>query len=162
MPFSPLFQEAAESQIIDKLMALLYRDMKLALDNFYAADALPDLAVMARGDVSAFNYPMMVLGVERMASQETENGEWLAQQLTVGVGLVVNGITVAAAQAKAEKYIRAFKAVIRKGVLELLPSASSLVDYSVDINHRYFRHGTQGTDFTQPVEFEINISFGEK
>lgn len=162
MPFVPLFAEIAESQIIDKLMALLYRDFKLALDYYYVADALPDFAVMARGDVSVFNYPMVVLGVERMTSQETENGEWLSQNLTIGAGMVVEDTTVAAVTKKAEKYVRAFKAVVRKGVLEVLPGTSALVDYTVDIDHRYFRHGSKGTAYQQPVEFEIKISFGEK
>ena len=162
MPFVPLFSEAGESQFIDKLMVVVHRDMKLALDYFYAADALPDFAAMTRGETGTFDYPLLVLGLERMSSHETTSGEWLDQDLTVGAGLVVQDSTVAAVQRKAEKYVRAFKAVVRKGVLELLPGVSALVDYSIDIDHRYFRHGSKGTAYQQPVEFEIKIRFGEK
>lgn len=163
MPFTaPIFEEAAESEIIDKLMALVHRDMKLALDYFYAADDLSDLAAMVRGDVSVFEYPLLVLGIERMASSESISGEWLDQDLTVGAGLVVKDVSVAAVKAKAEKYVRAFKAVVRTGVLELLPAQDQLMEYTLDIDHRYFRHGTKGTEYTQPVEFAIKIRFGEK
>jgi hypothetical protein len=163
MPFiAPIFEEAAESEIIDKLMALVHRDMKLALDYFYAAEDLADLAAMVRGDVSVFQYPLLVLGIERMSSSETVSGEWLDQDLTVGAGLVVKDLSVAAVKAKAEKYVRAFKAVIRGGILELLPDQDDLMEYTLDIDHRYFRHGTKGAEFTQPVEFAIRIRFGEK
>lgn len=162
MAFTPQFSEAGESEFIDKLMIVVHRDMKPALDYFYAAEALPDFAAMTRGDTGTFVYPLLVLGLERMASQETENGEWLSQDLTVGAGLVVEDTTVAAVAKKAEKYVRAFKAVLRRGILECLPTASALVDYTIDIDHRYFRHGSKGTAYQQPVEFEIKIRFGEK
>jgi hypothetical protein len=162
MPFVPVFTEIGESQIIDKLMVVTERDMKPALDALYLSDNLPAFAAMTRGELGQFRYPLLVLGVERMVSQETENGEWLSQDITVGAGLVVDGATVPVAKVKAEKYVRAFKAVLRKGVLELLPAASSLVEYTMDIEHRYFRHGTKGTEFTQAVELSIRIRFGEK
>lgn len=167
MPFTePIFEEAAESGIVDKLMALVHRDFKLALDYFNPPvppdEGLPDFAAMVRGDVSVFEYPLLVLGIERMVSSESISGEWLEQDLTVGAGLVVKDVSVAAVKAKAEKYVRAFKAVVRTGVLELLPAQEDLMEYTLDIDHRYFRHGTKGTEFTQPVEFAIKIRFGEK
>jgi len=162
MDFVPQFSEAGESQIIDKLLALVHRDMKPALDYFYAADALPDFAAMVRGAPDVFAYPLLNLALEGMSSRETENGEWLSQDLTVGAGLIVEDTAVADVHKKAEKYVRAFKAVVRKGVLELLPESSALVDYTIDIDHRYLRHGSKGTAYQQPVEFEIKIRFGEK
>jgi hypothetical protein len=163
MPFPYLFSEAGESEFIDKLMVVVHRDMKAALDEKYAADNLPAFAVMSRGDISEFSYPMLVLGIERMASQETENGEWLSQSLTAGAGIVVKDDKIDKVKRKCEKYVRAFKAVVRKGILEMLPAASSLVEYTLDIDHQYFRHGEakDGT-FTQAVEIEIKIKFGEK
>src|SRR5688572_11087701 len=165
MPFTPLFEEIGESQFIDKLMVVVHRDMKPALDYFYPpvppALGLPDFAAMVRGDPGVFVYPLLVLGVERMSSRETVSGEWLEQELTVGAGLVVKDVSVAAVQKLAEKYVRAFKAVVRKDIIECLPAAASYTDYTVDIDHRYFSHSTKGIEFMQPVEFEIKIRFGE-
>lgn len=162
MPFVPSFAEIGESQVVDKLMVVVDRDFKPALDALYAADNLPGFAVMTRGEQGVFTYPLLVLGVERMSSAETENGEWLSQDLTVGAGIVVSDTTVPTVKRKAEKYVRAFKAVLRKDVLELLPAPSSLVDYTIDIDHQYFRHGTKDAVFTQAIEFAIRIRFGEK
>src|SRR5688500_1390813 len=104
MPFVPLFSEAGESQFIDKLMVVLHRDMKPALDYLYPPvlpdPGLPDFAAMTRGETGTFAYPLLVLGVERMSSSETENGEWLSQDLTVGAGMVVEDTTLAAVQKK--------------------------------------------------------------
>lgn len=163
MPWIPLFEEAAESEIVDKLMVVVHRDMKLALDYFFpTAPLLPDFAAMVRGAPGVFEYPLLVLGVERMSSSWSESGEWLNQDLIVGAAIIVKSTSVANVQKLAEKYVRAFKAVIRNGLLELLPDQGDLMDYELDIDHRYFRHGTAGTEFTQPVEFAIKIRFGEK
>jgi hypothetical protein len=169
MVFTPLFAEAGESQFVDKLMVVVHRDMKLSLDYFdrlehggNLVDNLPDFAVMARGKPSEFTFPLLNLAVERMSSSETENGEWLSQDLTVGAGMIVEDITVAAVHRKAEKYARAFKAVLRRDIVECLPAASATVDYTLDIDDQYFEHGTKGTKFTQPVQFVIKVRFGEK
>src|SRR5688572_20297590 len=132
MPFTPLFEEIGESQFIDKLMVVVHRDMKLALDYVEPpvppALGLPDFAAMVRGDPSVFVYPLLVLGVERMSSRETVSGEWLEQELTVGAGLVVKDVSVAAVQKLAEKYVRAFKAVVRTSAVECLPPTDDRLD----------------------------------
>lgn len=165
MPFAPRFSEAAEAQIIENLMAVIYRDMKSALDYFYASDSLPDFALMTDGEVDVFNYPLVVLGVESMDSDETEDIDeqsYLDQTIRVGAGLVVTDTTVKAVRKKARKYIRAFKAVIRTAsAADLFPSTARVLNHKITINHRYFRHGTKGTSIVQPVEFEIRIQFGE-
>jgi hypothetical protein len=162
MPFAPLFEEVTESQIIDKLFVVVERDMKPALDYFYAASAYPKFAVMARANLDQFNYPLLIAGPQRMVSRETESGEWLDQIVVIGAGIVVKDSSAAAVKVRSERYVRAFKAVIRKGVLELLPTASVTVGYELEIDHQYFHHKTKGTDFIQEVELQIRIHFGEK
>ena len=161
MPFAPLFDEIAESQIVEKIMVVVERDMKAALDHFYAADNLPAFAVMTEGDQDVFSYPLLTLVVQEGASDETVSGEYLDQQIRVGAALAVSGSTIKDVRRKAKKYVRAFKAVVRKGVLELLPAASDYLDYSISFRWRYLRHGTSGTTFTQAVEILIQIKFGE-
>lgn len=163
MPFVTRFLESGETEIIESLIAVMDRDFKAALDLFFLADALPDFAVKTDGDIEVFNYPLLVVGVERMTSTEAESGEWLNQVLTIGAGIVVNGTSVKAVKAKARKYVRAFKAVIRSATAaDLLPATSQYFDWSIDIDHQYLRHGTKGTEVTQPVTFDIQITFGEK
>lgn len=163
MVFVPRFQEVGESEFIENLMALFDRDMKAALDYFYAADNLPDFAIKTDGDVSVFQYPLLVLGVERMDSRETDDGFWLSQDLRIGAGLVVNDLTsLKAARSKARKYVRALKAVIRSATsADLLPPTARILNHTIDIDHRYLRHATKGTEYMQPVEIEIKIAFGE-
>lgn len=162
MPFVSLFAEVAESEFIDKLFLVVERDMKPALDAIYAAFNYPKFAVMARADLDQFLYPLLIAGPQRMVSREVESGEWLDQVLVVGVGIAVKDTSTTAVKIKAERYVRVFKAVVRKDVLELLPSVSVSVGYELEIDHRYLRHKTKGTDFIQEVEFEIRIHFGEK
>lgn len=181
MPFVSRFQEIGESEFIENLMALFDRDFKAALDWFNldtpthttrygvpnnvgaTGQDLPDFAVKTDGDVDVFSYPLLVLGVERMSSLETDDGFYLNQDLRIGVGLVVKDTTLKAARTKARKYIRALKAVVRSAsAVDLLPPTSQVLNHTIDIDHRYLRHGTT-TDagITQPIEFEIRIQFGE-
>lgn len=166
MAFVPLFSEAAESQFIDKLMVVVHRDMKLALDYFYPPvlpdTGLPDFAAMVRGAPGAFVYPLLSLRMETGTSGESDSGEWLNQELVAATPFAVKDVSVAAAQAKAEKYVRAYKAVVRKNILECLPSVSSMLEYTLEISHGYLRHATSGTDFIQQVEMQIKVRFGEK
>lgn len=159
----PRFSEVGESEFIENLMTVVHRDMLLALDYFYPADNLDDFALMTDGDVSEFRYPLLVLGVERMISEETEGGSYLNQDLTIGAGIVVLDTSLKLARIKARKYVRAFKAVIRSADPEdLLPPNEDVLNCVIDIEHRYLRHGTKDTNVTQPVEIAIKIKFGEE
>lgn len=164
MPFTvPRFSEVGESEFIENLLSVTHRDMKLALDYFYPADSLPDFALMTDGDVSEFRYPLLVLGVERMLSEESESGFYLNQDLTIGAGIVVLDTSLKLARIKARKYVRAFKAVIRSApAADLLPPSGDTLNCVIDIEHRYLRHGTKETNVTQPVELAIKIKFGEE
>lgn len=162
MPWTPLFEEAAESELIPKVMVVVHRDMKEALDHWYEDDDLPDFAVMTDGTVDQFTYPLLSLANDSGASSEMSSGEWLDQELKFSAALVVVGTTVKQARTTAKKYRRALVAVIRKGVQEILPEGSDHLDYTIAFRWRYFRHGTKDTTYTQPVEIETTITFGEK
>lgn len=162
MPFIPVFEEVAESELIAKVMVVVHRDMKAALDHWYASENLPDFAVMTDGTVDEFSYPLLSLALESGTSNELSSGEWLDQELKFGAALVVSGDTVKTVRAKAGKYVRALKAVIRKGVLEMLPDREGYLDYGIAFRWRYFVHGTKGALFTQAAQMEITITFGEK
>ena len=168
MPFAPRFVEAGEAEIVDKLMAVVDRDMKAALDYFYPAPSLPDFALKTDGEVSMFTHPLLALDVERMSSSVTpeideDEVTFLSQDLRVGAGIVVGSTeSLKDARSKTRKYIRAFKAILRAAsTSDLLPTTARVTNHSIDIDHRYLRHGTKGDLFVQPVEFEIRIQFGE-
>jgi hypothetical protein len=163
MPFLPRFKEAAEAELIDNIIEVVDRDMLLALNYFYASDNLPDFGVKTIGDISVFDYPILIIGPERMASEETDDGFYLSQDYRVGVGLVVKDVSVKLAVRKAMKYVRSLKAVLRSAsTADLFPPSAQILNHVLDIDHRYFRHGTAGQEFTQAVELELKFKFGEK
>src|SRR5689334_22897594 len=101
MPFTPPFKEAAEIELLDSIIQVIDRDMVSALTYFYASDNLPDFGVKTIGDISVFNYPILVVGPERMSSEDTDDGFYLSQDYRVGVGIVVKDTSVSAATRKA-------------------------------------------------------------
>lgn len=170
MTWAPEFIEAGESQFVDKLMVVVHRDMKPALDFFDMLDHggvltndLPDFAAMVRGSTEEFRYPLLTLSLERMSSTDSESGEWLNQDLVVAAAIAVDDVTVAAVLKKAEKYTRAFKAVVRRGILECLPPVADRLDHTLEINDQHFGHGKKksGGGLVAPIQFEIKVRFGE-
>lgn len=159
MPWTPLFDESTEPEIVAKMMTVIHRDMKLALDYKYPSDNLPDFAVMTEGDQDQFSYPILTLAVQQGSSEETSGGEWLDQEVQIGMGLAVNGTTIKAVRLKAKKYVWALKAVLRKAVLELL--GSEYMEYNIGFRWRYLKHGTEGTNVIQSAEVLMRIKFGE-
>jgi hypothetical protein len=167
--WTPEFIESGQSQFIDKLMVVVHRDMKPALDFFDAldhagvvTDNLPDFAAMVRGKPGEFRYPLLSLALERMSSADSDSGEWLEQDLAVAAALVVDDVTIATVLKKAEKYTRAFRAVVRRGILECLPPIANEFDHVLTINDQHFGHGVKKDGgFTAPVQFEIKVRFGE-
>lgn len=169
MVWAPEYTESGQSQFIDKLMVVVHRDMKPALDFFdkldhagVLTDNLPDFAAMVRGKPGEFRYPLLSLALERMSSTDSDSGEWVEQDLTVAAAIVVDDVAIAAVLRKAEKYTRAFRAVVRRGILECLPPIADRLDHSLTINDQHFGHGVKKEGgFTAPVQFEIKVRFGE-
>lgn len=164
MAFAARFSEAGESEIIDNLFAVTHRDMKAALDLFYAADNLPAFASTVLGDFSVFQFPLLVIDPDRMSSTESESGEWLDQTLDIGAGLAVKDASINGVTKKAIQYVRAFKAVLRAATTADLfgDAVAQLFDHSIDIDHRYQKRRSVSTDYVQPVEFTLRFKFGEK
>jgi hypothetical protein len=165
MPFTTSrFQEIGEQQIIDNLLAVIDRDMKLALDYFFAASDFPDFANKTLGkfmDYSAF--PLLVIDPDRMSSEEPDSGEWVSQTLIVGLAFAVKDTKPDVVTRTAIKYVRALKAVLRSApTSDLLPSSTLVLDHVIDIDHRYLPLGKKGTDWVKEVSFDLRIRYGEK
>lgn len=161
MPWSPLFEESTESEIVSKMMAVIHRDMKAALDYWYLSDNLPDFAVMTEGPQDQFSYPLLVIVVQEGSSEETTSGEWLDQEIGVHLAFGIKGVTIKAVRSRARKYMRALRAILRKSVLELLPAGSDYLDYSISFRWRYLKQGTKDTDVIQEAEMLMRLKFGE-
>jgi hypothetical protein len=163
MPFAPRFQEVGETEFIENLMFVTHRDMKTYLDGFYAADNLPDFAVMTDGEIDQFTYPLINFGIERMSSSETNDGFYVDQDLIIGAGMLISDSTsVKNVKLKARKYVRAFKSVVRSAPnADLLPPSARIMGCVIDVDHQYFRHKVKEGVFVQPVEFRLRFRFGE-
>lgn len=179
MPWTPLFEESTELEIVAKMMAVIHRDMKEALDykfldsptyltrygqaNSVGADGedLPDFAVMTEGPQSQFSYPLLVMVVQEGASDEALSGEWLDQEIRVHLAFAVDGATIKDVRLKAKKYGWALRAVLRKAVLELLPPVSQHLDNSIAFRWRYIKQGTKDLNVVQEAEMLMSIKFGE-
>ena len=167
MPFAPAFVEIGESLFVDKLIALVHRDMKAYLDGWYLADALPDFAVLSLDEDTTFAYPLMAFWWEEMNSEESNGGHYLDQKLIIGCGLAVKDDSPDKVKRRAVKYIRAFKGLVRAAARnapeDLLPDSSQILQCLVDIKHVWRKYGQakDGTGYIQPIQFQLTYTFGE-
>lgn len=166
MPFDARYQESTEAEIIGNIFAVVTRDMKDALDQFWPGDNLPDFALKTDGEIDEFQFPLLVLGLQRTTSTETsaiDEGDYLDQTITVGAGLVVASETsLKTVRELMRKYVKSFKAVLRSAAAsDLLPATARILNHSIDINHRWLRPYEKDAVQIQGVEFEIKFTFGE-
>ena len=166
MAFEPQYQEAAESEIVSNFIAVIKRDMPDALTHFYSEDNLPTFAIVTDGEISEFRFPLFVLGVQRMTSTESlelDEGGYLSQSIILSAGMALASTSLKIVRLNARKYVRCIKSVIRStSVSDLLPATALILNHSIDIDHRYFKHRKDEIGNTvQEVEFDFKISFGE-
>jgi hypothetical protein len=170
MPFAPRFLEAGESKIIDSLFTVTHRDMKAALDYFYwtapdrLIEDLPAFALTILGDFDVFQFPLLVIDPDRLSSEETNDGFYLSQSLRVGAGMAIKDASINGATKKAIKYVRAWKAVLRTATTADLfgDAIANTFEHVVDIDHQYQKRRSLGTEYVQPVVFDLKFKFGEK
>lgn len=123
MPYAPYLEEVFEEKVIDNAIVIIARDMKPALDYFYAAGNYPDFAERTLGNFIRKTYP--ALAVEPLTGASVESEHYTADTLRVDFNFAVAHAEAPTATRLAIKYNRALKSVLRNG---------SLADYLTGIS----------------------------
>lgn len=113
MTYTPRFQEIFESVVLDNILAIVKRDMKSALDYFYASDNLLDFAQRTLGNFIRESLPAFAVEVDRGADNESADGSYVGPQLRLFLYVAVGDADPTETTRKLEKYMRAVRSILK-------------------------------------------------
>lgn len=165
MPYVPKFQEPSESLIIDNVLAIIKRDMKSALDYFYAADNLPDFVERTVGQFVSLDYPKLAIDPNRNGPEQSGDGSWIADNLKVSLFLAVKGTDAPTVTRTLMKYMRALKSILRTAPASDYISgfpAGSIFTPTIEFSYEYGLMGKNATEYMRPAQMDLTLKFNER
>lgn len=167
--WQPLYSAHFEGPIIDNVIAIITRDMKPALDYWYAADALPDFVERSIGTERGLEFPMLVIGPRSNFIENVDDGISLIEPQIVEMKLAVVDNSADAAYRKCMKYVRALDAVLRSASFAdyfanmTSTNGSYPFGHVVDVRHEYLPLGANeaNTTYLKPARLELALTFRE-
>lgn len=169
MPWEPKYSACFEGPIISNVLTIVTRDMKSALDYFYAADALPDFVERSIGTERGLEFPILVLGPRENPIESAEDESHLVESIRILLNVGVIDNSPDAAYIKIMKYVRALDAVLRSA-----PKADYLANMTngdkipfaliIDVTHTYGPLGEteDKTSYFKPASLELKLTFRER
>lgn len=162
---APRFEEASESLLIDNILAIIKRDLKLALDYYYAADLLPDLVERALGSFQSTDYPKLAIDPNRNEPDESADASWIEEGLRINIFLAVTAADAPAVTRKLMKYLRALKSILRTApssdYLTGFPSGSIFAPV-LKLSYIYWPIAKDDTQYMRVVQVDLLIKFNER
>lgn len=166
MVYAPRFQEAADSLILDNVMAIVKRDFKAALDYFYAADNLPDFTERTLGRIFNLTYPTFSIDPDRHESEESDDGSRVeVDGYRANIFFSVESADGPTATRLAQKYTRAMKSILRTATradyMANVPTGGML-PLSIKLVTEYGLIEKNATGWAKPVNMELTLNFNER
>lgn len=165
MAYSSRYQEVFESVVLDNILAIVKRDMKAALNYFYASDNLPDFAQVTLGNFIRLALPVFAIEPDRGADNESEN--YLGPQLRFSFYIAVEDADPTKALRKAMKYTRAVRSILKTATsADYIQGVTSPTIFGLirDLTWQYGQIGKNAETGTwmKPVTFELTLKYNER
>lgn len=169
MPWTPKFSACFEGPIIDNVKAIIIRDMKAALDHFYAADNLPDFAERSLGTEQGLEFPILVIGPRSNPVETVADAARLVQAQTVELKVGIVADSSDEAMRKIMKYVRALDSVLRSAhkndyCANMTNGNNVPFGFSIDVTHEYGPLGANDnrTTYFKPASLTLTVNFNER
>jgi len=166
---TPKYSACFEGPIIANVLAIVIRDMKLALDYFYQAEALPDFVERSLGTEKGLEFPILVLGPRANPIETTDDDSNLIQSIVIELKVGVTADSSDAALTKIMKYVRALDAVLRTATkadycANMTNGSNVPFGFAVDVTHTYGPLGANDnrTTYFKPASLELTLHFRER
>lgn len=167
MPFTtPKFDEIFETLIADNILAIAARDMKLALDYFYLSDSLPDFQQRTLGQFVSISLPSLAIEPGTNNTSQSDDGSYVDEELKMDAFIAVQAASAATVTRNLQKYVRAFKAIMRAATSAdfVTGSTSKITGVSVEVDVEYGLIGHSADDnlYMRPARLGLTIKATER
>lgn len=163
MSFTSRITASFESVVCDNLLAIFQRDLKPALDSFYASDNLPDLQQRMFGRFITLQFPLLALEVVK--NDDAIGEEYTSRAITIAMMFATTDADGSNLMRKTQKYVRAIYAVIESASMaDLTTGTTQMMPVMKSLSWKYEDMGKDADAglYTQPVNFLLTLQYSER
>lgn len=168
MSWTPKYSAHFELPIIDNVLAIIVRDMKLALDYFYPSDSLPDFVERSIGTERGLEFPILVIGPRSNLIETVDDAAALVEPIVIEIKVGVIAESPDAAYRKIMQYVRALDSVLRTATkndycANMANGNNVPFHFYVNVTHEYGPLGAndQRTTYFKPANLTLSVHFRE-
>jgi hypothetical protein len=174
------FSIAAEGLIVDNVLAIIKRDLKLALDALYTTEAgylstdpryLKDLENRTFGDFMRLAFPALVADLVDGEDEESDDGSRDDETIRIELLLAVTDTDGANVTRRLAKYVRALRVILMSApwtdYLAGIDPTKIMGPVIVKISRKYLPIGkgkdaTESLGYMRACELTLSLSFSER
>lgn len=162
MVWTPQFSAVFEEPIINNALVVITRDMKPALDHFYAADDLPDFAERALGQVLGNTTPALAIFPLSNPTEDADDSSHIIEAAQIGIYIGVEDDGPDTVTRRIMKYVRALDAVLRTGKRDFFTNMSNPFGVWLEVDHVYGPIGDRQSTLFRSARLELTVNLRER
>lgn len=162
MTHAAKFNATLESTLIDNILALVTRDMKLALDHFYAADALPDFKEKTLGAFLSLNFPALMIDPTGNDISQADDDSRLDNVLRVALFIAVTDTDESKTTRRLMKYLGCLDSVLRSAAHTDYTSGTGMFVLTTEVTHQYGPLGKGNGYYMRPASLTLQLKYSER
>jgi hypothetical protein len=160
----PGFSGVMEDVVVPRVLAIIERDYKEALDYYFPDDDLLDFAERTLGKVRRKEFPLVAVGPTANLVVESEDSARHTQPLRVALYLMVTGPDDETVTTLVMQYVKVMHGVLHKATLAdyFGDSASRVFGFSLDVEHFYTPVLSNETTFGRAANMILTLNFDSR
>jgi hypothetical protein len=155
-------QGVFERGVVNNTMTILTRDMKPALDHFFAADNYPDFAERNVGQIVKLEFPCLAIGPRDNSVEDSEDMSHVVESPSVDIYIGVQGSSAANVTNKIMSYVQVADSVLRNAKNDFFTGMSNPFGLWLEIVHDYGPIGEKDLTYFRGAMLRLTVHLNER
>jgi hypothetical protein len=153
-----------EDVVVPRILALIERDYKQALDYYFPADDYDDFRERTLGKVRRKEFPLVAIGPTANLVDESEDSARHTQPLRIALHLMVTGPDDEAVTILIMRYVKVMHGVLHKASIAdyFGDDANRVFGVVVDVEHFYGPVLTSETQIGRAASMVLTLNFDSR
>lgn len=160
----PGFSGVMEDVVVPRVLTIIERDFKEALNYYFADDDLPDFAERTLGKVRRKEFPLVAVGPIGNAADESEDSARHTQPLRISLYLMVIGPNDETVTTSIMRYVKVMHGVLHKASWAdyFGTDADRVFGVSLNVEHFYSTLLTNETQLGRAATMLLTLNFDSR
>lgn len=160
----PGFSGVMEDVVVPRVLALIERDYKEALDYYFPAEDYDDFRERTLGKVRQKEFPLVAVGPTGNPALESEDSARHTQPLRVALYLLVTGPDDATVTTEIMRYVKVMHGVLHKGTIAdyFGDDAARVFGFSLNVEHFYTAVPNKESTFARAATMMLTLNFDSR